>query len=133
MRSTEAHARSTFASRIVRIRFPVAAKIALASAGATIGVPISPAPAGGSVLGTMCSSTSALREQRIRIEVALLDAPVFLPSPAWRLGQRTDAVAQAALTLAVVASNAEAGELERRAATRAAPSGWASPRTTRTT
>src|SRR5579864_1841781 len=40
-----------------RIRFPVAAKIALATAGATLGTPGSPTPAIFSLLGTICVST----------------------------------------------------------------------------
>src|SRR2546425_12707544 len=40
----------------LRIRFPVAAKIALASAGAVTAVPGSPIPPGGSRLRTRCTS-----------------------------------------------------------------------------
>src|ERR1700741_2382552 len=41
-----------------RMRFPVAAKMALASAGAAAGTPGSPHPPGGSVLGTIWTSIS---------------------------------------------------------------------------
>lgn len=41
-----------------RMRLPVAAKMALARAGATGGTPGSPTPVGASVLGTMCTSTA---------------------------------------------------------------------------
>src|SRR2546425_3230968 len=41
-----------------RMRLPVAAKIALARAGATGGTPGSPTPVGLSLLGTMCTSIS---------------------------------------------------------------------------
>lgn len=41
-----------------RTRRPVAAKIALPSAGIAVGLPISPAPAGRSRLGTITTSTS---------------------------------------------------------------------------
>src|ERR1700732_639367 len=47
-----------------RMRFPVAAKIALASAGATGGTPGSPTPVGFTVLGTMC--TSIFGDSKIR-------------------------------------------------------------------
>jgi hypothetical protein len=41
-----------------RMRFPVAAKMALATAGAAAGTPGSPQPPGGSTLGTMWTSTT---------------------------------------------------------------------------
>ena len=41
-----------------RMRLPVAAKIALATAGNTAAVPGSPIPPGASVLFTMCTSTT---------------------------------------------------------------------------
>src|SRR5215472_1045234 len=42
----------------LRIRFPVAANTALATAGARGGTPVSPMPPGSALLGTMCTSTS---------------------------------------------------------------------------
>ena len=42
----------------LRIRFPVAANTALATAGARGGTPVSPMPPGSPLLGTMCTSTS---------------------------------------------------------------------------
>src|SRR6516164_2154646 len=42
----------------LRIRFPVAANTALATAGARGGTPVSPMPPGSRLLGTMCTSTS---------------------------------------------------------------------------
>ena len=48
-----------------RSRLPVAAKIALATAGAIGGVPGSPMPPGASVLGRMCTSTRGISFMRI--------------------------------------------------------------------
>jgi len=45
----------------VRIRFPVAAKIALVRAGAAVGMPISPAPEGACVVLMMVTSTCGAR------------------------------------------------------------------------
>src|SRR4029077_18484390 len=42
----------------LRIRFPVAAKTALATAGAKGGTPVSPMPPGTSLLAMMCTSIS---------------------------------------------------------------------------
>src|SRR5216684_5246797 len=53
----ERYARSSARMGSRRIGLPVAAKIALQTAGAIGGVPGSPAPPGGSLLGTMCTST----------------------------------------------------------------------------
>jgi hypothetical protein len=47
-----------------RTRLPVAAKIALHSAGATGGTVNSPAPVGGSSLGMMCTSTAGISWMR---------------------------------------------------------------------
>src|SRR5690606_14752866 len=45
-----------------RRRRPVAAKIALATAGATPGTGISPAPEGGNPESTVCTSTAGMRD-----------------------------------------------------------------------
>ena len=50
--------------RQARMRLPVAAKIALTTAGAIGGVPGSPMPPGVSVLGTMCTSTLGISFMR---------------------------------------------------------------------
>src|ERR1700680_146634 len=47
-----------------RMRLPVAAKTALAMAGAMPGVLASPIPPGASVLGTMCTSTCGISSIR---------------------------------------------------------------------
>ena len=47
-----------------RMRLPVAAKIALQTAGAIPGVLASPIPPGAAVLGTMCTSTSGISSMR---------------------------------------------------------------------
>src|SRR5207247_2599800 len=46
------------------MRLPVAAKIALKTAGATTGTPGSPTPVGGSLLGTTCTSTTGISSMR---------------------------------------------------------------------
>jgi hypothetical protein len=48
------------------IRLPVALKIALASAGASVGTPISPIPCGGRALGIICTSTAGISSIRSR-------------------------------------------------------------------
>ncbi|GEM_PF-5541365 len=60
------YANFTFRTGSSRTRFPVAAKIAFAIAGAIGGTPGSPAPPGGSVDCTMCTRVSRGAE-RIRI------------------------------------------------------------------
>ena len=63
-----------------RTRRPVSANRALHTAAAISGVPGSPMPDGGSVLGTMCTSTSGIcvdPEHGVVVEVALLHAPVL--------------------------------------------------------
>ncbi len=56
----EAHTDAPIRSGSRRRRFPVAAKTALATAGATGGTPGSPTPPGFSVLCTMCVSTRGM-------------------------------------------------------------------------
>ena len=48
----------------LRMRLPVAANIAFATAGAIGGVPGSPIPPGASVLGTICTSTFGISFMR---------------------------------------------------------------------
>src|SRR5258708_209601 len=55
---TSSRARSLARIGSLRMRLPVTAKIAFASAGATGGTPGSPTPVGFSVLGTICTSIS---------------------------------------------------------------------------
>src|SRR5262249_53413593 len=47
-----------------RSRFPVTAKIAFATAGATVGTPGSPTPPIFSLLGTICASTTGISFMR---------------------------------------------------------------------
>src|SRR2546425_3068174 len=54
--STKLEPHTTFPIGSLRIRFPVAAKIALHTAGAIGGVPGSPTPPCASLDGTMCTS-----------------------------------------------------------------------------
>ena len=54
----------TFPIGSFRIRFPVAANIALQTAGAMGGVPGSPTPPGASLLGTMYTSTTGISARR---------------------------------------------------------------------
>jgi hypothetical protein len=48
----------------LRSRLPVAAKIALATAGIMVGVLASPIPPGAAWLGTMCTSTTGISSMR---------------------------------------------------------------------
>src|SRR5512143_836118 len=48
----------------LRMRLPVAANTAFATAGAIGGTPVSPMPLGGFVLGTMCTSTLGISSMR---------------------------------------------------------------------
>src|SRR5260370_27961918 len=56
----ERYARSSARMGSRRMGLPVAAKIALQTAGAIGGVPGSPTPPGASLLGTMCTSTTGI-------------------------------------------------------------------------
>src|SRR3989442_1204706 len=70
----------TFPIGSLRIRLPVAANIALQTAGAMGGVPGSPTPPGASLLGTMCTSTTrhlGNPQHRIVVEVTLRHASVL--------------------------------------------------------
>ena len=63
-----------------RRRLPVTAKMALATAGAMGGTPVSPTPPILSVLSTMCASTSGIsfiRSIGIVVEIALLHAAIL--------------------------------------------------------
>ena len=63
-RGEEAPACVQPSSGSLRMRLPVAAKIAFATAGAIAGVPGSPIPPGASVLGTICTSTFGISFMR---------------------------------------------------------------------
>jgi len=63
-RGEEAPACVQPSSGSLRMRLPVAANIAFATAGAIGGVPGSPIPPGASVLGTICTSTFGISFMR---------------------------------------------------------------------
>ncbi len=64
MRAHLAYAKSSGRIGSFRSRFPVAAKMALATAGITEGVLASPIPPGAAWLGTMCTSTTGISSMR---------------------------------------------------------------------